>query len=147
LAVKIGHELAAESATLPADRDRISAAIDVLWARYSTPLFNAWLELWTAARTDAELRAALVPVERRLRRAIDRQARALFADAGDATGKSGETTPLHDEMLAMTFCLFQGMALERTMTGNGAGRRPTREAALLSAWKQILADRLYAPLP
>ena len=129
LAGKIGFELAEEAAHLPDGQDRVSAVVDALWARYSTPLFNAWLELSAAARTDAELRAALVPVERRLRGAIDRQARRLF----------GASTRADDEpLIALTFCIMQGMALERFL-----GRaRPGREAATLAAWKQLVAARL-----
>ena len=129
LAGKIGYELAAEAAHLPEGGDRVSTVVDALWARYSTPLFNAWIELSTAARTDAELRTALAPVERRLRGAIDRQARRLF---GSGAGGGDE------QLIAITFCIMQGMALERFL----GHARPARESAMLAAWKQLVADRL-----
>jgi AcrR family transcriptional regulator len=130
LADKIGYDLAEEAAHLPDGNDRVSAVVDALWARYSTPLFNAWLELSTAARTDPELRAALVPVEKRLRGAIDRQARRLF---GSGAVQAGD-----EELIAITFCIMQGMALERSV-GRG---RPSREAAMLATGKEIVGERL-----
>jgi len=42
---------------------RISEAVDVMWATYSQPYFWASIELWVAARSNEELRAALRPEE------------------------------------------------------------------------------------
>ena len=47
---------------------RIRLGVELVWERFHGPLFVAAMELWTAARTDAELRAALLPHERRLGR-------------------------------------------------------------------------------
>jgi AcrR family transcriptional regulator len=136
LATRLGEELREEVGQLPTDEDRISAAIDVLWARYSAPLFHAWLELWVAARTDGDLRAALAPVEKRTRSAIDRQARTMFDGAGAADR--------YQNVIAMTFCLLQGMALERALTGERRVDRDKREAAMLDTWKHVIADLLRA---
>lgn len=57
-------ELREQTARLPTGPERLAAAIDLLWRNHSGPLFSAALELWVAARTDPELRASLVPVER-----------------------------------------------------------------------------------
>ena len=55
------------AATLPDDPvTRIRLGIELIWERFDGPLFVASMELWTAARTDPELRAALLPHERRL---------------------------------------------------------------------------------
>ena len=55
------------AAELPDDpATRIRLGIELIWERFHGPLFVASMELWTAARTDAELRAALLPHERRL---------------------------------------------------------------------------------
>jgi AcrR family transcriptional regulator len=40
--------------------------VDLVWRDLRSPSFLAALELWVAARTDAELRAALLPVQARL---------------------------------------------------------------------------------
>jgi AcrR family transcriptional regulator len=55
------------AATLPDDpAARIRLGVELIWERFHGPLFVASMELWTAARTDPELRAALLPHERRL---------------------------------------------------------------------------------
>lgn len=134
LAHRLGEELGAELVHLPEGDRRLPAVIDVLWARYSTPLFPAWLELWVAARTDADLRAALGPVERRTRAGLERTLPALFGDAVD-----NEQARL---VVWMTFCLLQGMALERALSPERRADRDKREAAMLEVWKQAVADLL-----
>jgi AcrR family transcriptional regulator len=47
-------------------RARVRQGVELIWERFHGPLFVAAMELWTAARTDAELRSALLPHERRL---------------------------------------------------------------------------------
>jgi AcrR family transcriptional regulator len=55
------------AAALPDDPSaRIRLGVELIWERFHGPLFVASMELWTAARTDPELRAALLPHERRL---------------------------------------------------------------------------------
>jgi AcrR family transcriptional regulator len=56
----------AASASLPSGRRRVRAGIEMLWERFTGPLFVAAMELWVAARTDPELSAALLPHEQRL---------------------------------------------------------------------------------
>jgi AcrR family transcriptional regulator len=58
----------------PAARARLG--VELIWERFDGPLFVAAMELWTAARTDPELRAALLPHERRL----GQQLRGLTAE-------------------------------------------------------------------
>src|SRR3954466_4123436 len=57
---------AAVMADQPAGRERVDRAIELMWATFQEPPFWAAMELWTAARTDPELRAALRTEERRL---------------------------------------------------------------------------------
>jgi AcrR family transcriptional regulator len=45
---------------------RVRLGVELIWERFHGPLFVAAMELWTAARTDPELRVALLPHERRL---------------------------------------------------------------------------------
>src|SRR5438477_2812453 len=84
LANRLGQDLQQEAAALPADGDRVTAAIDLLWSRFSTPLFPAWLELWVAARTDPELAASLRPLEDRVKRALQKQTRLMFGSIDGA---------------------------------------------------------------
>lgn len=42
---------------------RLDAAIDLMWEAFNGPTFQAWLELWVAARTDPELAEAVRDME------------------------------------------------------------------------------------
>lgn len=70
------------SAELPAPGDdpgaRLDRIVDVMWTTYQQPYFWASTELWTAARTDPALAAALLPAERRLGAAIRQTLDAVF---------------------------------------------------------------------
>jgi len=69
------------AAALPVGEERIRPAIRTLWGRFDGPLFLAAMELWVAARTDPELRVALLPYERRLGGQLRALADELFGDA------------------------------------------------------------------
>src|SRR5207244_5722447 len=85
LARRRGDELRTEAQDLPTGPERLGAALDLLWAQFSSPLFHAAIDLGAAARTDPELRAVVMPVERRLGRDTLRLCRTLFlGDADDA---------------------------------------------------------------
>ena len=137
LATKIGREFSEEVERLRGSGNRVMGAIDVLWARYESPLFEAWLELAVAARTDAELRASLGPVEERLRLAIQRMARDLFGvELGD-DGSEGH-------LVELTFHVLQGLAIERAVLTESRRTRERREAQAIEAWKRILSQQLAA---
>jgi AcrR family transcriptional regulator len=67
-------DLPDESAT------RVRLGVELVWQRFHGPLFVAAMELWTAARTDPELRTALLPHERRLGAQLRRLAAEVFGD-------------------------------------------------------------------
>ena len=133
LAQKLGHELRRDAGKVRQANLDISDVIDALWARYQSPLFSAWLELAVAARTDDDLRDALVPVEQRLRTAMRDWVNHLYGDG------------VPDAQLArweLTFYVLQGLALERITNSESARRRNEREAGALAAWKRMLASAL-----
>jgi AcrR family transcriptional regulator len=69
------------AADLPRDpSSRIRLGVELIWDRFHGPLFVAAMELWTAARTDPELRAALLPHERRLGAQLRRLATEVFGE-------------------------------------------------------------------
>ena len=69
------------AASLPADpATRIRLGVDLVWERFHGPLFVAAMELWNAARTDPELRAALLPHERRLGQQLRELAAEVFGE-------------------------------------------------------------------
>ncbi len=49
---------------LPEDADRVKLAVEAYWQHVQHPMFIAFFELSVAARTDAELRAILRPVQK-----------------------------------------------------------------------------------
>jgi len=117
---------------LPAGTDRISASIDMLWEAYSGTLATAVTELWVAARTDAELRAAIRPVDRSLGRSV----------LEHVTDIVGEDVPRERmEMLFwLTVNLTRGLALDAELGGD-----PTRRRQLLDEWKRIAVTRYESP--
>ena len=72
------RKAAAELPLEPSTRVRLG--IEIVGQRFHGPLFVAAMELWTAARTDAELRAALLPHEKRLGAQLRELAMEVFGD-------------------------------------------------------------------
>ncbi|HEX5376061.1 MAG TPA: hypothetical protein VFW48_07875 [Solirubrobacterales bacterium] len=92
---------------LPTGRERVAAGLDFIWSNYASPLYQAALDLWTDARTDEELRAALVGVERELDRQTLELARRLFPDqAGRAD---------FERLVEMAAATARGLALLDTL--------------------------------
>lgn len=135
LARKIGAEFTSELERVRTVDNPLMVGIDVLWARYQSPLFDAWLELAVAARTDPELRASLTPVEMRLRAGIRRM-------ASDLLGGDGGTKEDHGRLVELTFHVLQGLAVERLVLTESRRAREKREAQALDAWKAIVREQL-----
>lgn len=84
------------------------AAVELLWRIFENPDFAAVLELYTAARTDGELRSRLVPVADAHQAHVYRLAREYFPRADrDAL----------DRVLRTILDAMQGMAVSRFVTG------------------------------
>ena len=54
--------------------------VDLVWRELRSPAYTAALELWVAARTDLELRDALVPLQQRIFSAVHRSITILVGD-------------------------------------------------------------------
>lgn len=67
--------------SLDRERARTREAIDVLWTVMRSPLHDAVVELYVAARTDEDLRAALLPVATGHRANVRKLAEDYFPDA------------------------------------------------------------------
>lgn len=65
---------------VPSGGDRIAAAVELLWGMYQRPELQAAIELYVAARTDADLRATLARVEGPHRDTLHRVAREMFPE-------------------------------------------------------------------
>jgi AcrR family transcriptional regulator len=134
LAERRAAEIRAEAAALPAGPRGLDRAIDMLAAAFTGPLFVAALELWVAARTDPELRDALVPLEARVGREMHR----LTVDLLDAD----ERTPGVRESVQATLDLLRGLGVANLLSDDSA-----RRTALLTTWKRQLATVLNGPSP
>jgi AcrR family transcriptional regulator len=90
-------------------RTGLEAALEVGWSFYRGPTFLAALELWTAARTDPELRAHVLKVEEN----IDREGVALMATiAPDLIG------PVGLEGARFAVSTMRGLAMRRAIDGD-----------------------------
>jgi len=132
LAQRRAGELRAEAEALPGGPLRMDRVVDMLAAAFTGPLFAAALELWVAARTDAELRAALVPLEARLGREMHRLAVDLL---GADERRAGVR-----EAVQATLDLLRGLGVANLLSDDSA-----RRDALLAAWKGQLAAILARP--
>lgn len=128
---RLSAQILAAAEKLPPGEERLSEGIDMLWRSYSGTLSTAAVELWVAARTDDELRASLLPVDRALGHATLDFYRALAG--ADVDERQLET------LLLLTVNLFRGLALDAMIGGD-----PARRAALLAEWKSIALARYRA---
>ncbi|WP_346622143.1 TetR/AcrR family transcriptional regulator [Blastococcus montanus] len=115
----------------PTGRERVDRAIDLMWATFQEPPFWAAMELWTAARTDPELRTALRGEERRLREAIAAVARGIW-------GPEISAAPAYADLGELLFTSMRGVALVYAFED-----RPAPTDPHLALWKR-LAARLLA---
>ncbi|HEV7761563.1 MAG TPA: TetR/AcrR family transcriptional regulator [Acidimicrobiales bacterium] len=141
LGVRIGQQVEEQTARRRRRGDAdLSAAVDVLWDGFTTPLFTAWLELAVAARSDDELRA-------QLDRSGPRVERAVRTVLGTVFGEEAAAAPGYQQAVEMTFELMCGMALTRSF---GPGRSPGRrrhEQRQLDAWKAVLPGIVAGSTP
>jgi AcrR family transcriptional regulator len=120
-------EIRAEAAVLAVDADRrLDRVIDMLAAAFTGPLFVAALEVWVAARTDKDLRRALVPLEARIGREMHRLAVDLL--------HVDETRPGVREAVQATLDLLRGLGVANLLSDDSH-----RREQLLAGWKCQLA--------
>lgn len=114
------------SAAIDAQTDRLDAAIDLLWSMFQGPVFVAWTELWVAARTDPELAATVIAVERR----FTAETRTMFTEMFPA--EPGADALLYDIARDFAFAVMAGVALQRLLPH---GERPASD--YLDALKRV----------
>jgi AcrR family transcriptional regulator len=107
LAIKRRDELVIAVEQLTTGPERVAEGLDLLWSNYANPLFQGALDLWSAARTDPELRPHLVEVERQLDRQTLTLARHLFPDAADR--------PDFERLVEMSVATIRGLTLLDTL--------------------------------
>jgi AcrR family transcriptional regulator len=130
-------EFRAALATVDPAADRLDAAVDLLWSMFEGPAFVAWVELWIAARTDADLAAAVVAMDEEFTVA----SRAMFLELFPA--EPGDDAVSHDPALFdigrdFAFALMEGVALQRLVP---RGQRPAAEYVdVLKRMLRLLRD-------
>jgi AcrR family transcriptional regulator len=129
LAERRATEIRAEAAGLPDGARRLDRVVDMLATAFTGPLFAAAIEVWVAARTDAELRAALIPVEARVGREMHRLTVELLG--------ADERRPGIREAVQATLDLLRGLGVANLLSDDSRRRR-----VLLAAWKRQLATVL-----
>ena len=129
----VSHVLTGKRPVAAATRERVERAIDLMWATFQEPPFWAAMELWTAARTDPELKAALRSEERRLRAAI----RAV---ADEIWGPDVAAAPLYAELCELLFTSMRGVAIVYAFED-----RPAVTDPHLALWKRLATRMLALP--
>ena len=119
-------------ARVAASADRVHGAVELLWSMFVQPRHLAALDLYLAARTDAELRAILAPIAARHLDNVLQLARAYFPEAA-------ATRASFDTVIDLILNTMLGMALSRGLYGERRG-----DAALLAEIER-LARELTTP--
>jgi AcrR family transcriptional regulator len=125
-----GRELAEAAANLPTGRRRTRAVLEMLAEHFTSPVFTAALELWVAARTDANLLASLAPLEQRIGREIHRRTVELLG--------VDEKQPGNRELVQATLDLVRGLGLANTISDDAARRR-----RILDQWARTLDAQIH----
>jgi AcrR family transcriptional regulator len=107
-----GERLLAAADALPEGPGRVGQGLDLLWSSYNNPLYQATLDLWTHGRTDAELRAHLIPIERRLDRQTIELSRRLFPDAAQR--------PDFERLVELALATIRGLVVLATLHAGSA---------------------------
>jgi AcrR family transcriptional regulator len=126
-------ELQRASDRLPRGSQRTRAILEMLGDHFASPVFTAALELWVAARTDAQLRAAVGPLELRVGRETHRMTVELLG--------IDEARPGTRELVQATLDLVRGLGLANTISDDRARRR-----RILRHWADVLDRELEREL-
>lgn len=89
----------------------LEALIEDVWSLFNDDVWLAASELWTAARTDAELRAALVPAERTINQRIRSQLTPLLAQSYAGSGLADFPPRRITAVVGLIYSAMRGMAL------------------------------------
>lgn len=129
LAQKRIDELRAQIATFP--EGDLPAVLDVIWDAHQGEVFDATLELWVASRTDADLRASVVALERNVTAAAIEAAAEILADQAPR--------PTLREDLEFVLATVRGLALLRIASGERSKAISRRWLAMRERLVELLA--------
>ncbi|RBM18836.1 TetR/AcrR family transcriptional regulator [Prauserella sp. PE36] len=112
--------------------ERLGAAVEALWESFQSPLATANDELWSAARTDPELRRVLMRGDR----AINREVREFCANL---FGPVYSSHPNYELALSTLLDAMHGARRAHVVRSSSVNQRR------LASWKR-LAQLLLAPV-
>lgn len=115
----------------PPGAERDAWAVEQMWQTFQGPLYLASLELWLAARYDAELLDVLLPQERLVGQTIRALAEELFAPATVAH-------PAFGARFALMLDAMRGAAARQAL------RSTEGDARLLAEWTALVTGGLVA---
>lgn len=121
----IERRLEVLTATSDADEPRPGSwddVVDLVWHELQGPPFAAALELWVAARTDPDLREALIPLQERIFATVHRRVTRL----------AGADHPRAPLLVQFTIDLLTGAHL------GGILQTRAGTSAVVEGWKQAL---------
>ena len=107
--------MVAQARSIPEDADRVEAGLHLIWSETfeNGDLFAATMELWTAARTDDELHATLLEVERELAKRLLGQCAKMFGE--EITAK-----PTFERAFISSLLHLRGAALTNIVRAKGS---------------------------
>lgn len=129
LATRQSEQLAEAVTALPAGDNRTRTVLQMLADYVTSDLFVAALEVWTVARTDPDLLAAVDPLEKMTGRLMHR----LTVEILDVD----ESIPGSLELVQATLDLLRGLGLANTITDDR-----TRRSRILDRWAEVLDEHL-----
>lgn len=139
LAEQRALEIRRHARALHEGREDLDRLLSLMWAAFVGPLFQAALELWVAARSDSELHAALVPMERMMGRGM----RGLWRELLQVSPRAGATHRQQlDDLVMLTQHMLRGMALQRILKPSDRERE-----RLFALWKKMALRELGAQKP
>ncbi|MGQ0574237.1 MAG: TetR/AcrR family transcriptional regulator [Pseudonocardia sp.] len=109
---------------------RVDRATELLWETFRRPYFWASMELWVAARTDADLRAELLVAERRLGRALEHVIATMY-------GPVHSSHPAFPDVRRLLFTSMRGVAMTYTLQQRDPDSDPH-----LAIWQQVARSML-----
>lgn len=114
--------------------DPVEQAIHILVDSIKEPTFLAEIELWVVARTDSELRSALVAAERKALRDRERVLDEIFAPIKDA--------PAYEVVVNTSLEFARGLVISGILRSN-----PESSATLVQQWIWALQQLLHLEPP
>lgn len=132
-------EFRAAFAGLRPETVRVEDAVGLLWSMFDGPTFVAYAELWLAARTDPELRRAVVAMDER----FIAESAAIFGELFPPG--AGGSDDFHQTGLAFAFAVMEGLAFQRMVPH--AAQLPAERvvAALADVARTMAPEELGVP--